>query len=99
MENKDIIKRIGEVERKISDGEALLRRTSNAGIYGWIFLVIGILLLIFLGGILKIIAIVVIGGSVWRLYSAEKYKKEIESGLREYRGEKAELNAKLSARE
>lgn len=41
----------------------------------------------------------VIGASAWRLYTAEKYKKEIESGLREYRGEKAELTAELATRD
>lgn len=95
----EIIRRIGEVERKISDGEALLRRTGNAGKFGWLFLVIGLVLLIFLPGGFKIIGILMILASAWRLYTAEKYKKEIESGLREYRGEKAELNAKLAARD
>lgn len=95
----EVIKRIGEIERKISDGEALLRRTGNAGKFGWLFLVLGLILLIFLPGVLKAIGILVILGSAWRLYAAEKYKKEIELGLREYRGEKAELNAKLSARD
>ena len=97
--SKDIIKRIGEVERKISDGEALLRRTGNAGKFGWLFLIVGIILLIFLGGGFKIIGILIIGASAWRLYTVEKFKKEIEDGLREYRGEKAELNAMLSSRD
>ena len=96
---KDIVKRIGEVERRISDGEALLRKAGNAGKLGWLFLVVGIILLVFLGGGFKIIGLLIIGASIWRLYSAEKYKKEIELGLREYRGEKAELNALLATKD
>lgn len=99
METKDIIKRLGEVERRISDGEALMRRTTTSGRLGWLFLVIGLLFLIFTSGALQIIGVLVIGASAWRLYTAEKYKKEIESGLREYRGEKAELTAELATRD
>ncbi|VAW32569.1 hypothetical protein MNBD_CHLOROFLEXI01-1033 [hydrothermal vent metagenome] len=94
----NIVKRIGEVERKISDGESLFRKASNAGKLGWVFLVLGIILLVFLGWVFKIIGILVIGASAWRLYSAEKFKTEIEEGLREYRGEKAELNALLATK-
>ena len=98
-ETQDVVKRIGEIERRISDGEALLRRLGNTSKTGWFFLAVGILLIIFLGGGYKIIGLLVLGASIWRLYKAEKYKREVEEGLREYRAQKAELQAKLAARE
>ena len=96
---QDIVKRIGEIERNISDGETLLRRLGDASKVGWFFLAVGILLIIFLDGGYKVIGLLVLGASIWRLYKAEKYKKEVEEGLREYRGQKAELQATLAAKE
>lgn len=95
-DNQQVIKRIGEIERKISDGESLLRRTVEASTIGWVFLAVGVLLgFVFWGGFWSVVGILLVLASVWRLYTALKYRKEIEDGLREYRGQKAELQAGL----
>ena len=80
---------IGEIEGHIADGEALMRRIGTASIAGWIFLVVGFVLFfvfplygIFIGALIVL-------ASFWRLYRVEKYKKEIEYGLREYRVQRA----------
>ena len=78
---------IGELEGKIADGEALMRRSSTASITGWIFLVVGLLLF----GAFWPLALLVVAASLWRLSSIAKYKKEIEDGLRAYRVQKARL--------
>jgi hypothetical protein len=95
-EAESLVKEIGDIERKISDGEALLRGVARAREVGWFFMVVGLLMI---GGnfgdFFVLIGTLVIALSVWRLYTAAKNTKEIEDGLREYRGRKAELQAKL----
>lgn len=76
---------IAEIEGRIADGEALMRRAGSASIIGWIFLVVGLLLI----GAYWPLSVLIMIASIWRLYSVEKYKKEIENGLREYRVQKA----------
>ena len=98
--NEQVVKRIGEIERKISDGESLLRRTVEASTVGWVFLAVGVILVFVLwGGFWSIIGALFVLASVWRLYTAAKYRKEIEDGLREYRGQRAELHASLISKE
>jgi hypothetical protein len=95
-ETESLIKEIGDIERRISDGEALLRGIARAREVGWFFMVVGLLMI---GGnygdFFVIIGTLFIAISVGRLYTAAKNTKEIEDGLREYRGRKAELQAKL----
>ena len=93
--SQNVVQRIGEVERMISEGETLFRRAEAASKLGWYLLFLGTILLIFLGGGLKIIGLFVLGVGIWRAYSAEKYIREVEEGLKEYRGEKEELKASL----
>jgi hypothetical protein len=99
-DTESTITAIGECERKICDGEALLRNTQRASLEGWFFLGAGILVLIFLHDFIFIlIGLLVMAASGYRLYTASKYRGDIESGLREYRGRKAELLARLIAKE
>ena len=99
-DNEQVIKRIGEVERKISDGESLLRRTVEASTLGWVFLAVGVILVfVYWAGFWSVVGALVVLASVLRLYTATKYRKEIEDGLREYRGQRAELQASLMSKE
>jgi hypothetical protein len=98
--NEQVVKKIGEIERKISDGESLLRRTVEASTVGWVFLAVGVILVFVLwGGFWSIIGALFVLASVWRLYTSAKYRKEIEDGLREYRGQRAELQASLMSKD
>ncbi len=98
-DREKIASQIGDIERKIADGEALLGRTNRADAIGWFFVAIGLLLIIFLGDVFIIIGLLIIAASIWRFATAAKYRKEIEEGLREYRGRKAEFQAQLMIRE
>jgi hypothetical protein len=96
--NQDIPKKIGEIERYISDGEGLLRKTSNDRTASWIAIGIsGLTLLFGNNSFLGLLAVCVIIYSAFRLYYLTKSNKEIEDGLREYRARKAELTAILMA--
>jgi len=88
-------KRIGEIERKISDGEALLQRANRANQGAWVFIFLGLLITIFSGGIFKVIGLLLIAVFIWRIAKVWEQRNEIEGGLSEYRGEKAELHAML----
>ena len=99
-DNEQAIKRIGELERLISDGESLLRRTVEASTLGWVFLAVGVILVfVFWAGFWAIVGALVVLVGVLRLYTATKYRKEIEEGLREYRGQRAELQASLMSKD
>ena len=99
-DRQEIIKRFGEIERKISDGESLLRRTIEASTVGWVFLAVGLIFVFVLwGGFWSILGVLFVLASIWRLYSAAKYRKEIEDALREYRGMRAELQASLMSKD
>ena len=99
-DNEQVIKRIGELERKISDGESLLRRTVEASTLGWVFLAVGVILVFVLwGGFWSVMGALFALASVWRLYTAAKFRKEIEDGLREYRGQRAEFLASLMSKD
>ena len=96
MDDKNsTVKRIGVLERKICDGEALLRKTNRANGAAWFFIAVGTLMTFYLGGVWVIIGIIAIAASVWYFVKMEQSRKEIEEGLRAYRGEKAELLAGL----
>jgi len=103
-DRQSIAKTLGEIERKISDGEALLRVTGRSNFAGWFFIAIGLLMTLLLAdlfftALLTGIGLLVIAASTWSLFTTAKYRKEIEAGLREYRGRKAELQAELMTRE
>ena len=80
---------IGYIEGRIADGEALMRRIGTASIAGWIFLVVGFVLFFVFPPYGIVIGALVGLASFWRLYRVEKYKKEVEYGLREYRVQRA----------
>jgi hypothetical protein len=97
---------IEELERKIKNGEALLINVESKRMAGWIPLILslGLVIAMFIkiprGGIYVIITgcgLLYLGFNIWRLYSAEKQKKETESELKEYRDKKAELQAAITA--
>ena len=92
---QEIAERIGDIERRISDGESLLRNVERAYGVGWFFIAVGLLMILLVGDALIIIGLVIIAACVWRLVFVTSYRKEIEESLREYRGKKAELQATL----
>ena len=98
-DTESTITSIGECERKICDGEALLRKIDRRSVEGWFSLGAAILLFFLSNFIFWVIAVLLIGFSGYRFLTASKYRVEIESGLREYRGRKAELLAHLIAKE
>ena len=94
-ELQTIISRFSEIERKISDGENLLRRASDTSKFAMLFLFVGILLMLFLSGGYTILGLIVLLISIFILSNAEKHKREIEEGLNEYRSQKAEMLANM----
>ena len=98
-QQQGFVERIEDIERRICDGEALLRSTERAGGVVWFFIVVGFLLILQFEDAFVIIGLVVIVACVWRLVTVTSHRKEIEESLREYRGNKAELQAALMKRE
>lgn len=92
---QEVVERIGDIERRISDGESLLRSVERAYGIGWLFIAVGVLVLFLGEDVFIIIGLVVITACVWRLLTVTNHRKEIEKSLREYRGKKAELQATL----
>jgi hypothetical protein len=92
---QEIAERISDIERSICDGESLLRSVERAYGVGWLFIAVGLLMILLLGDAFIIIGLVVIAACVWRLVTVTSHRKEIEESLREYRGKKAELQATL----
>jgi hypothetical protein len=99
IQNKEIVKRIGDIERRISDGEVLLRRTERAGGVGWLFIAIGLLMILLMGDAFIILGLIIIAVCVWGLVIVARYRKEVEESLREYRGKKVEMQATLVTKE
>jgi hypothetical protein len=94
----ETILEFGEIERKICDGEALLRKATQEHAVGWLFFSLGTLAVVIqpewvIFGLLVIII------AIWRILTINRQIAEIEEGLREYRGRKAELLARMMARE
>jgi len=96
----DNIQNTGELERKIKDKETLLIEAESRRITGWMPLLISLGIVIAMAikiprsGVYIVITgfgLLYFGINVWRLYSAENRRKEIESELKEYRDIKAEL--------
>jgi hypothetical protein len=95
----------GELEQKIKHAEILLLEAKNKGVTGWMPLIISLGIVI--SGVIKIpgnegywiltgFGLLYLGFNIWRLYRAEKQKKEIASELEGYRNKKAELQAALT---
>lgn len=92
------ITHFSSIERKISDGENLLRRAGDTSKFALLLLFVGVLLMLFLIGGYKILGLIVLLISIFIMANAEKHKREIEEGLSEYRGQKAEIFARLLTR-
>jgi hypothetical protein len=95
---------IGGLEQKIKEGEALLMQSKSYPTDGLIPLIISFGILIYVAAkiprsevylILTGFGLVYLGFNIWRMYSANKQKKEIEfkikSKLKEYQDKRAEL--------
>ncbi len=99
-DTNDFTGQLGEIERKISEGEALLRRAGTERVWLWILFSGGLLAVLFSQNLLIVIAgVAVLVVCVWRMTTTEKYAREIEDGLREYKGRRGELLARLVTRE
>jgi hypothetical protein len=98
-QQQEILERIGDIERRICDGEALLRSAERAGGVVWFFITVGILMILLLGDAFIIIGLVVIMACVWRLVTVTNQRKEIEESLKEYRVRKAVIQVTLIPRE
>jgi len=96
---QEIISKLGDIERRISDGEVLLRRTERAGGVGWLFIAVGLLMILLMGDAFIILGLVIITACVWGLVTVARHRKELEESLREYRGRKVEMQATLMTRE
>ncbi len=98
----DIAKELSQLEKKISQGEGLLRGLQAAKKSGNTLLVLGIIALI-LAFIFPawyfflMILLFGVGGAI-RLRKASKAIAEVSDGLGELRARKAELNALLLAK-
>jgi hypothetical protein len=99
---------LGELEQKIKRGETLLLEAKSKGVTGWMPLIISLGIVIAMAikipnsGVYLIITgfgLLYFGFNIWRLYSAEKQKKQIESELEEYRNKRAELQVSLAGKE
>ena len=100
---------IEELERKIKDDEKLLIHAESKRTAGWLPLLISFGLVIYMcmkilsGGFIYMIitgfGLLYLGFNIWRVYSADKQKRETESELKECRDKKAELQALLTRKE
>ncbi len=93
-----IIKQLGEVEQKIDAGERLLGGISRARTWGFVFFIIGFLMILLSPGyisILSIIGVMMLIGSTWRINRSGNGRQEVEAGLGEYRVRRAKLQARL----
>jgi hypothetical protein len=95
MAESNLSKQIGDVERQIFEGESLMRKTNNEQVAGWVFLVIGAFMIFYFPGMWWLLGLLVAAASIWRIITTNKYKKEIEIGMKEYRGRRAELQSQL----
>lgn len=92
-------KKIGYLERKITQGEHLLKTVERLSIGNWVLIAAGIVMIAFLETIYKLLGVVLIGAGIWLMYSMLRFRRTLENGLVEYRGRKAELEAKLYSKE
>ena len=95
-----IAKKLGRVEKKLHEGEHLRREVSRARAWGFVFFLLGLVLIIFSPGyvsVFSILGVIVLIGSTWRINRAQKGWREIEEAVGVYRARRAELQALLVA--
>ncbi|HZU86744.1 MAG TPA: hypothetical protein VFF78_04645 [Anaerolineaceae bacterium] len=97
-----------ELDQKIKECETLLLQAKTKSMAGWIPLLIslGITIAMFIKisnhavyALVAGLGLLYFGLNVWRIYSAEKQKKELESLLSAYQARKAELQSHGTANE
>ena len=98
VKTDDVVKKIGFLERKITQGEQLLRTVERLSLGNWVLIAAGLVMIAFLDTIYKFLGGVLILAGVWLMYSMMRFRRTLEQGLVEYRGRKAELEAKIHAR-
>lgn len=98
VKSDDIAKKIGFLERKITQGEQLLRTVERLSIGNWVLIAAGLVMIALLDTIYKLLGGVLILAGVWLIYSMMRFRRTLEQGLIEYRGRKAELEARLHNR-
>jgi len=95
-----IAKKLSAVEKKLHEGERLRREISKARAWGFIFFLLGLIMIVFSPGyisILSILGVILLIGSIWRINRAQKGWREVEEGVGAYRARRAELQALLVA--
>ncbi|KAA3663434.1 MAG: hypothetical protein DWQ04_10690 [Chloroflexi bacterium] len=95
-----IAKQLSAVEKKLHEGERLRREISKARAWGFIFFLLGLIMIFFSPGyvsVLSILGIILLVGSTWRINRSQKGWREVEEGVGAYRGRRAELQASLVA--
>ncbi len=99
VKTEDSAKKVGYLERKITQGEHLLKTVERLSMGNWVLIVAGIAMIAFLDTLYKLLGGVLIVAGIWLMYSMMRFRRTLENGLVEYRGRKAELEAKLYSKE
>ena len=95
-----IARKLSEVEKKLHEGERLRREISKARTWGFVFLLLGLIMIVFSPGyvsVFSILGIMLILGSTWRINRAGKGWREIDEAVGVYRARRAALQARLVA--
>ena len=95
-EVEKIAKKLGQVEKKLHEGEYLRRDISRARAWGFVFFLLGLVMIIFSPGyisIFSILGVIFLIGSSWRINRAQKGWREVEEVVSVYRARRAELQA------
>ena len=97
---KDIARRIGFIEGKISEGESLMRKFRNQTTISVFFILFGLLTICTFFTSNKLTYALAFGlliflPGILGYTNAKKKLKEVEDGLSKYRAEKAELHSLL----
>ncbi len=95
-----IVQKLSGVEKKLHEGERLRREISKARAWGFVFFLLGLMMIVFSPGYISIFSIlgfIFLIGSTWRINRAQKGWREVEAGISAYRAQRAELQALLVA--
>ncbi|MFQ5436720.1 MAG: hypothetical protein ACE5FD_17825 [Anaerolineae bacterium] len=95
-----IAKKLGEIEKKLHEGERLRRGISRARTWGFIFFLLGLIMVVFSPGYVSVffvLGIIIMIGSTWRINRAGRGWQEVEAVVGVYRARRAELQALLVA--
>jgi len=101
----DGITDIRDLEKKIKESEVMLIEANSSRFSGWIPLLISLGIVVSMAIKIprsEIYLVITIFGllyfmfNIWRLYSANRRKEEIESKLKEYRDKMAKIQTTLS---